>query len=59
MTAEGVKALAVDRIQEVTFKHPHKPTAASEEVRNLLTLKLDWGRTTPTTVVWEIGYQRV
>ncbi len=46
-TAEGVKALALDRIQEVTFKHAHKPAAASEEFRNLLSLKLDWGKAKP------------
>ncbi len=43
-TAEGVKALAIDRIQEVTFPHAHKAAAASEEFRNLLYLKLDWGK---------------
>jgi hypothetical protein len=46
-TAEGVKALAIDRIQDVTFKQAHKPAAASEEFRNLLTLKLDWGNAKP------------
>ena len=46
-TAEGVKAIAVDRIQEVTFKQAHKPAASSEEFRNLLTLKLDWGKAKP------------
>ena len=43
-TAEGVKALSIERIQDVTFKQAHKPAAANEEFRNLLTLKLDWGR---------------
>jgi hypothetical protein len=46
-TAEGVKALAIDRIQDVTFKQAHNPAAASEEFRNLLTLKLDWGKAKP------------
>jgi len=46
-TVEGVKALSIDRIQEVTFTHSHKAAAASEEFRNLLNLKLDWGRTKP------------
>jgi hypothetical protein len=46
-TAEGVKALAIDRIQEVTFPHAHKAAAASEEFRNLLRLHLDWGRGKP------------
>ncbi len=46
-TADGVKALTIDRIQEITFPHGHKSAAASEEFRNLLTLKLDWGKTQP------------
>jgi len=46
-TAEGVKALAIDRIQDVTFKQAHKPAAANEEFRTLLTLKLDWGNAKP------------
>jgi len=46
-TADGVKALAIDRIQEVTFKHSHKSAAANEEFRNLLHLKLDWGNAKP------------
>ena len=46
-TTEGVKALALDRIQEVTFTHEHKAAAASEEFRNLLRLKLDWGNAGP------------
>ncbi len=46
-TAEGVKVLAIDRIQDVTFKQAHKPAAANEEFRNLLTLKLDWGKAKP------------
>ena len=50
-TAEGVKALPIDRIQDVTFKQAHKPTAVNEEFRNLLTLKLDWGRAKPAKAV--------
>ncbi|EEF59671.1 hypothetical protein [Pedosphaera parvula] len=42
-TTEGVKAVNVDRIQDVTFKEMKKSTAAAEEFRNLLILKLDWG----------------
>lgn len=41
-TAAGTKVVAFDRIQDVTFKGDHKVLAASEEFRNLLTLKLDW-----------------
>ena len=50
-TAEGVKAVAIDRIQDVTFKQAHKPAAANEEFRNLLTLKLDWGKAKPAKMV--------
>src|SRR5215469_11724932 len=32
-TAEGVKVVSLDRIQEVTFKHDHKPALAEEEFR--------------------------
>jgi hypothetical protein len=46
-TAEGVKVVGLDRIQEVTFKHDHKTTLAEEEFRDLLTLKLDWGKSKP------------
>jgi hypothetical protein len=45
--AEGVKVLAIDRIQEVTFTHAHKTAAADEEFRNLLHLNLDWGNAKP------------
>ena len=41
-TAEGVKAVLIDRIQDVTFKFGHQPKSSNEEFRNLLTLKLDW-----------------
>ncbi len=46
-TAEGVKAITIDRIQEVSFPHAHKAAAASEEFRNLLRLNLDWGKAKP------------
>ncbi|MFB3893011.1 MAG: hypothetical protein ACE15C_13415 [Phycisphaerae bacterium] len=43
-TADGVKAMPIDRIAEVTFKGKHKPTAANVEFRNLLKLKLAGGK---------------
>jgi hypothetical protein len=46
--AEGVKVIAIDRIQEVTFTHAHKAAAPSEEFRNLLYLNLDWGQAKPS-----------
>jgi hypothetical protein len=48
-TVEGSKALPLDRIQDVTFKRDHKAGSPHEEVRNLLTLKLDWGITKPAS----------
>jgi hypothetical protein len=39
---EGVKVVAVDRIQDVVFTSKHRATFAQEEFRNLLTLRLDW-----------------
>jgi hypothetical protein len=47
-TAQGVRAVSIDRIQQVTFRGPHKSTAASEEFRNLLRLKLNWGDRSPS-----------
>lgn len=41
-TAEGTKAVAVERIQDATFKQPPMAKAVSEEFRNSLTLQLDW-----------------
>ena len=41
-TAEGTKAVSLERIQDVTFKQAHRSTVKQEEFRNLLTLKLDW-----------------
>ena len=46
-TSEGVRAVGLDRIQQVTFRGPHKAAVASEEFRNLLRLKLDWGNRKP------------
>ena len=42
-TTDGVRAVGIDRIQEITFRGQHKATVADEEFRNLLRLKLDWG----------------
>ncbi len=42
-TTEGTKAVNMARILDATFtKDSPKPRAASEEFRNLLTMKLDW-----------------
>ena len=49
-TADGVKGISIDRIQEVTFKSNHQPIVSNEEFRNLLTLKLNWGHAKPEKV---------
>jgi hypothetical protein len=41
-TSDGVRAVAIDRIQQVTFRGQHQSRVANEEFRNLLQLKLDW-----------------
>lgn len=42
-TADGTKAMPINRIQDVTFIETPKVTLAEEEFRNLMTLRLDWG----------------
>jgi len=46
-TWEGTKAIPIERIQEVTFRGPHKSKVTGEEFRNLLTLQLDWADKKP------------
>jgi hypothetical protein len=46
-TAAGTKVVAINRLQDLTFKGDHKTLAANEEFRNLLTLKLDWNGQPP------------
>lgn len=46
-TAEGVDAFPLDNIKSVSFKGDLKRTAADEEFRNLLTLKLNWPNNKP------------
>ena len=40
-TANGLRAVSIDRIQNVTFKGAYEKQSSEEEFRNLLTLKLD------------------
>jgi len=40
----GVKAVPIGRIQEVTFLDEPRLKVAGEEFRDMMTLKLDWGR---------------
>src|SRR5262245_56509242 len=53
-TDDGVKALPLDRIQDVVFKATPKSLVSEEEFRNLLTLKLDWGNR-PRTQTANVG----
>jgi hypothetical protein len=43
----GVKAVPISRIQEVTFLDEPGLEVAGEQFRDLMTLKLDWGRRKP------------
>ncbi len=56
-TADGVKVVALDRIQDVTIKGDPKLTSPVEEFREVLTLKLAWsdGAPQPTADVG-MGY---
>ncbi len=53
-TAEGTKVLPLDRIEDVTFKGEAKTALATEETRDLLTLRLVWGAGKPAPTA-EIG----
>ena len=46
-TAGGVKVVPFGRIVDVTFKDAPKKALGTEEFRNLLTLKLEWGGRKP------------
>ena len=41
-TKQGVRAVALERILDITFANKPKPTVENEEFRNLLTLRLTW-----------------
>ncbi|MHC4647882.1 MAG: hypothetical protein ACYTBJ_20660 [Planctomycetota bacterium] len=44
---EGVKAVPIDRIEEVTFIDEPAATLGREEFRNVMTLRLDWQKRKP------------
>ena len=46
-TVEGVRAVPLDRIGEVTFADEPRPRVTSEEIRPTLRLDLDWGGAAP------------
>ncbi|MHC4624715.1 MAG: hypothetical protein ACYS4W_12525, partial [Planctomycetota bacterium] len=45
--AEGVRAVPLGHIREVTFLDEPRSTVAHKEFRNVMTLKLDWNRAKP------------
>ncbi len=46
-TLAGTAAIPRERIQDVTFAGPYKRMVMTEELRSLLTLKLDWPNNAP------------
>jgi len=46
-TEAGTRALPIDRILDITFKSAPRLTSVTEELRNLLTLRLDWEHNRP------------
>lgn len=46
-TSEGTRVVIVQNIKDVTFKNNYKPRLASEEFRDVLTLRLDWASRKP------------
>lgn len=58
-TEEGIKPLPIDQIRDITFKNPPKTSMAFPEIRNLLTLKLDWkGKPQPKAAVGMMYLQK-
>ncbi len=49
-TAEGTKAVALERIQDVTFKQPPQPKVAQAEFRNALILNFSQGERSSDSV---------
>lgn len=45
----GIKAVPIKRISEITFLDEPKSTLGHEEFRNIMTLKLDWGKREPAS----------
>ncbi len=42
-TIEGTRAIAIEQISDIKFVGKYETKLAQEELRNLLTMKLDWG----------------
>jgi len=46
-TAEGTKAVRMDKIEQLTFVDDPETTFRQQEFRNVMTLKLDWNKRKP------------
>jgi hypothetical protein len=57
-TEQGVKAVNIGRIQDVTFKQPPSNACPTVEFRNLLTLQLDWNKRKPAATA-DVGLMYV
>ena len=44
----GIKAVPIDRIQQITFLEKPQSSLENKEFRNIMTLKLKWNTTTPS-----------
>jgi hypothetical protein len=53
-TAAGVKVVKLERIQDISFTGDYQKMLPREEIRNLLTLSLDWGGHKPLSEA-EVG----
>ncbi|MFO0824881.1 MAG: hypothetical protein U0792_17475 [Gemmataceae bacterium] len=53
-TIEGTRAVPIERITDLKFVGKYETKVSEEELRNLLTLKLDWGGQAPAKSV-EVG----
>lgn len=53
-TTSGVATVPLENIQYITFKSSYESKLSQEEFRNLLTLKLDWGKGQPAKTA-EVG----
>jgi hypothetical protein len=53
-TLEGTRAVPIEQITDVKFVGNYQTKVSDEEIRNLLTMKLDWGGKAPEKAV-EVG----
>ncbi|MBI4534116.1 MAG: hypothetical protein HY711_09220 [Candidatus Melainabacteria bacterium] len=57
-TAEGVMVLPLERIQNLAFKQSYNKKLSDEELRNVLTMKLDWQHNKPASTA-DVGMMYV